>query len=54
MSRKYNTKHQRGRSHYPERLKRRGLTSVSVRMADLATLRRRQGARTQDTTEVPA
>ena len=32
MSRKYNTVHHRGRSHYPERLAARGKTSASVRM----------------------
>ena len=40
MARKHNTKHNRSRSHYPDRLKRRGLSSASVRMPDLDTLRR--------------
>lgn len=48
MSRRYNTKHNRVRSRYPQRLKKRGLTSVSVRMASLSTLRRRQGARDEE------
>lgn len=40
MSRKHNTRHNRKRSRYPERLRKRGLTNVDVRMDDLATLRR--------------
>jgi hypothetical protein len=45
VSRKHNTKHAwRGQSHYPERLQARGLTSRSVRMLDLESLRKRQGA----------
>jgi hypothetical protein len=39
MARKHNTKHSRTRSHYPERLQRRGVSSASVRMPDLDTLR---------------
>jgi hypothetical protein len=42
MSRKHNTRHSRARSRYPERLRRRGQTSATVRMADLETLRARQ------------
>ena len=48
MTRRYHTKHHRTRPRYPERLKRRGETSVSVRMEDLDTLRRRHGVRPQD------
>jgi hypothetical protein len=49
MSGKYNRKHpQRGRSRYPERLEKRGVTGVTVRMEDLKTLRRRQGVSVQD------
>jgi hypothetical protein len=33
----------RSKSHYPERLKRRGLTSAMVHMESLDTLRKRQG-----------
>jgi hypothetical protein len=32
MSRKYNVKHHRSKSKYPERLAARGMTSASVRM----------------------
>lgn len=32
MARKHNTKHNRGVSHYPERLKKRGVSSASVAM----------------------
>ena len=45
MSRKYHVKHHRSRSHYTDRLKRRGQSSASVRMASLEDLRRIQGAR---------
>jgi len=45
MSGKYNTQHpMRGNSRYPERLQKRGLSSKSVRMYDLETLRRLQHA----------
>lgn len=41
MSGKYNTPHPfRAQSRYPERLKQRGMTNVTVRMEDLDTLRR--------------
>lgn len=43
MSRKHNTQHSRSQSKYPERLKKRGVSSASVRMEDLETLRKRQG-----------
>ena len=43
MARKHNTKHRRSRSNYPERLKKRGETSRSVRMPTLAELRKRAG-----------
>ena len=43
MSGKYNTQHHRGLSNYPQRLKRRGVSSASVRMESLDTLRKRQG-----------
>lgn len=43
MSRKHNTKHnQRSTSKYPERLKKRGQTSASVRMPEVDSLRKRQ------------
>ena len=45
MSRKHNTKHTRKRSRYPERLKKRGMSSAAVRMDDLETLRKRAGRR---------
>jgi hypothetical protein len=32
MSRKHNTKHRRGKSHYPDRLSDRGVSNVQVRM----------------------
>jgi hypothetical protein len=32
VSRKHNTKHHRSRSHYPDRLRRRGVSSAAVRM----------------------
>lgn len=48
MSGKYNTQHpMRSNSKYPERLRRRGMNNVNVRMEDVETLRRRQGARTE-------
>lgn len=41
MSRKHNTKHtRRGRSNYPRRLAKRGLSNVDVRMPDLESLRK--------------
>lgn len=43
MARKHNTKHNRSRSNYPERLQRRGETSKSVRMPTLQELRNRAG-----------
>ncbi len=40
MSRHYNTRHdERGRSHYGERLIRRGVSSASVRMRSVESLR---------------
>lgn len=48
MARRYTTRHNRTRSNYPLRLKKRGLTSASVRMDDLRTLRRRHGVRNPD------
>jgi hypothetical protein len=46
MSRKHNTKHpERGRSHYPQRLTARGISSAGVRMMDLDLLRRRAANR---------
>jgi len=41
VSRKHNTKHARRRSRYPERLARRGVTNVDVRMSSVPELRRR-------------
>jgi hypothetical protein len=41
MAGKYNRRHHRGLSRYPERLKRRGVTNVDVRMDDIQTLRNR-------------
>lgn len=43
MARKHNVKHRRSRSNYPERLKKRGETSKSVRMSTLQQLRDRAG-----------
>lgn len=41
MAGKYNTQHpMRGNSKYPDRLRTRGMSNVSVRMDDLDTLRR--------------
>lgn len=41
MSGKYNTQHpMRGKSRYPERLRKRDMTNVTVRMDDLDVLRR--------------
>lgn len=41
---KYNTQHpMRSNSKYPDRLRKRSVSSVSVRMESLETLRRRQG-----------
>lgn len=49
MSRKNCCKHpQRGRSHYPERLAKRGLNKTPE-MASLTQLRSRQAARERDT-----
>ena len=49
MSRKDNCKHpERGRSHYPARLAKRGL-SKTPEMASLSNLRSRQAARVRDT-----
>ena len=45
MSRKHNVKHRRSKSNYPKRLAKRGQTNSSVRMTDLATLRRRAGVK---------
>lgn len=42
-SRKHCVRHNRAKSNYPERLRRRGLSSVSVRMEGLEILRKRQG-----------
>lgn len=42
MARKHNTKHNRSQSKYPQRLKVRGMSSASVRMEDIETLRKRQ------------
>lgn len=45
MAGKYNTQHpMRGNSKYPERLRKRGMSNVSVRMESVETLRRWQGA----------
>jgi hypothetical protein len=44
VSRKYNTKHNRRVSNYPERLRRRGLGKTPV-METLETLRKRQRAK---------
>lgn len=41
MGRKYNVKHHRSPSHYPERLKARGETPSSVRMTSYEDLHRR-------------
>jgi len=43
VSRKHNTKHNRSRSRYSLRLKKRGATGKTVRMLSLYTLRRRAG-----------
>lgn len=52
-SRKHHARHNRSRSHYPERLAARGLTSVSVRMLSLEELRKRAGVpRYQDLSEI--
>lgn len=48
MSRKHNTKHNRKRSNYPLRLKKRGVSSASVRMDDLETLRKRASRQQED------
>lgn len=40
MSRKHNTPHDRVRSHYPDRLEKRGESNVTVRMIPLDQLRR--------------
>jgi hypothetical protein len=45
MARKHNAKHQRSRSHYLERLQRRGQSGATVRMPDVEDLRKTQGAR---------
>ena len=45
MSRKYHVRKQRSRSNYPARLKRRGMTSATVRMEDTEVLRTRQARR---------
>lgn len=43
MSKKCNTKHPwRSNSNYPQRLKARGVSSASVRMEDVETLRKHQ------------
>lgn len=42
MARKHNCRHARSASRYPDRLQARGMSSASVRMPDLETLRRRQ------------
>lgn len=47
MAGKYNTQHPtRGNSNYPARLRKRGVSSASVRMYDVETLRRLQHAAT--------
>lgn len=49
MSQKHNVKHpERGRSHYPARLAKRGL-SKTPEMASLTNLRSRQAARVRET-----
>jgi len=40
---KYNTRHNRAMSRYPERLKKRSMSSAAVRMESLEVLRKRQG-----------
>lgn len=47
MSRKHNTKHERGKSRYPLRLRKRGLTRAP-KLEDVHTLRKRQGAAEED------
>jgi hypothetical protein len=48
LSRKHNTKHpDRSISHYPDRLAARGVSSASVRMQPLPSLRKRQLQRTE-------
>lgn len=54
MARKHNTKHNRGQSKYPQRLKMRGMSSAAVRMEDIETLRKRQGRATDSKEELLA
>lgn len=45
MAGKYNTRHpMRGKSNYPQRLRKRGETNVTARMPGLEQLRQWQGA----------
>lgn len=47
MAGKYNTRHNRSMSKYPERLRARGMNNVSVRMEDVEVLRRCQPRETR-------
>lgn len=51
MSRKHNTKHNRKRSNYPKRLKKRGL-SVAPRLRSLYELRKNAGCTEYELREV--
>lgn len=51
MSTKHNTKHRRGRSHYPDRLKRRGL-KAAPRLRTLYELRKNAGCSEAELREV--
>jgi hypothetical protein len=44
VSRKHNTKHRRGRSNYPARLRARGETSSTVRMTDFVGIDKQRRA----------
>lgn len=50
MSRKHNARHERGKSHYPERLEARGLSKSPV-MPDLDRLRAHVNAESFDPQE---
>jgi hypothetical protein len=54
MARKHNTPHlQRGRSHYSERLAKRGVRSTDVLMEDVEDLRRRQDRQLRAAGQIP-
>lgn len=54
MAGKHNTRHSRGKSHYPQRLKKRGETNVTVRMPSLEQLRQWQHAEEPTVMDYPA